>query len=141
MPIWAYMSVIVAVVLAGYVAYTVINSNGTRTSAPDISKVAAASGPSEPLNTFAPNAAGPNSCTREYGTSGQFGYGISSWRPRADGRCYLDDQPSHPEPHLAAITNGALTVNAASYSYYMFTVPENARFRPDSCRKSEGVFS
>jgi hypothetical protein len=34
--------------------------------------------------------------------------------------------PPQPQPHSVSLTNGALTVNANSFSWYTFTVPPNA---------------
>jgi hypothetical protein len=34
-------------------------------------------------------------------------------------------QPPPPQPHSVNLTNGAATVNAASYTWYKFVVPEN----------------
>lgn len=79
----------------------------------------------EPPNTFRPNGTGLMACVHEYGTSETFGSGISHWRPRDDGRCYWDDEPARPLPHVVPITNGAIVVNAGSYSWYTLIVPPN----------------
>jgi hypothetical protein len=36
------------------------------------------------------------------------------------------EPPPQPQPHFVKLTNGAATVNAASYLWYTFTVPPNA---------------
>jgi hypothetical protein len=121
---WAIVFAFLSLALAAYVVVHLVN-DATREDATKIKPRA-----TSVATMTASHPPGPNGmCNQVHGTPGQVGFGLNSWRPRADGQCYAEDEPAMPppppppQPHAIPIGTGAMTVAATSYSWYQLLVP------------------